>query len=170
MEPDRLPAKPAQDNSAILADMTPLNRVFLWGVLEGKTVWEAYQEAGGKGDKHAAYVLKARLDRELQAFAQARGVSKGDLLAEIGKLNAIPVAIPEAGLTVGQKLKLLALQDKVLDGMKPDRPNVTNIQINRYADKPAEAPKGDSATVIEAEVVQTLDPLPQNSATKNPEQ
>jgi hypothetical protein len=169
MEPNRLPAKPAQDNSALLAEMTPLNRVFLWGVLEGKSVWEAYQEAGGRGDKHAAYVLKARLDRELQAFAQARGVSKGDLLAEISKLNSIPVHIPETGLTVGQKLKLLALQDKVLDGMKPDRPNVTNIQINRYAEKKTETSPPGETTVVEAEVVQT-EAQPQNSAKENPEQ
>lgn len=147
MENDKsLPAK-QESHADLLANLTPRNRLFLWGVLEGKKVADAYREAGYEGDTHAAYVLKARLDKELAALAASRGVSHGDLLVEISKLNAIPLQVPVDGVSVNQKLRILALQDKVLERMKPEKPSITFLQINRFEDKPA------SAAVIDTEIV-----------------
>jgi hypothetical protein len=165
-EPDK--NLPVAKDADVLAGLTPRNQLFLWGLLNGKKVVTAYEDAGYEGDTHAAYVLKARLDKELAALAMARGVSHGDLLSELGRLNTIPLQVPVDGVTVNQKLRILQLQDKVLERMKPDKPNITFLQINRFEEKPAEAPRmGENAAVIDAEIIPpTQEAAPQKDSAE----
>lgn len=132
------------ETSELLEKITPQNRLFIMGLVEGKPVFKSYEDAGYKGDYHAAYVLKARLDKELQAFSLAHGVSRGDLMAEISRLNSLPVAA--SSVSVNQKLKILKLQSDVLKDLKPDAPRITAIQINRFED-------GAKKEVVEAKII-----------------
>lgn len=125
------------DNSLQSIDsLNPKQRVFLTLLLEGKKVVEAYKGAGYEGEPTAAYMLKSRLDRELVQLAEARGCSKGDLMNEIAGLNHLPVVgkdgEPVTGISMTHKLKVLALQQKVLEMNKAQAPKVTAIQINNY--------------------------------------
>lgn len=160
-----LPAGSPASEATILAELTPKNRLFLMGMLEGKKVFDAYKEAGYDGDSHAAYVLKSRLNKELAAFASVHGVSREDLMLEISKLNNIPLAMPAGGVNINQKLRILALQEKVLSSMKPERPNITAITINRFDagnSKPTEGQALNQDKVIEADV------FPPSAPNKSP--
>lgn len=127
--------------------LNPKQCKFLTLFLAGHKVYDAYKLAGYEGDSHAAYILKGRLNKELEVLAASKGCSKADLMASIATLNDLPVVDkngqPVSGINMTHKLKLLALQQKTLDSNKAEMPKITAIQINNY---PGDAEK---TTVVE---------------------
>lgn len=133
----------AQPTVPILEALNPKQRLFLSLVLEGKKTPEAYRQAGYEGDDHAAYTLKTRLNKALAALAEARGMTRADLMVQIQNMMEMPLirvtsfgqAVPVDGITVDQWIKMAHLKEKILPDRK-ERPNITAIQINLGEDKP----------------------------------
>jgi hypothetical protein len=125
-----------ESQGASLDSLLPKQRLFLMRLLEGAKVYDAYKDAGYEGDKGAAYQLKSRLDKELTLLAEAKNMSKSDLLLELGKLNELPVVdktgAPVSGVSINNKLRILALQQKALEMSKPEAPRITAFQVNTY--------------------------------------
>lgn len=162
------PVKQESGQVALLEHLTPKNRLFLHLLLEGKGTIEAYEAAGySSTDPHAAYVLKSRLNKELEAMATARGCSRAHLMTEISKLNDLPVVsqigVPLTGLTANQKLKLLTLEEKVLESQKAEKASYTSISILRYNEE-----QKKPENVLDAEIVEStiMASPPPNGASK----
>ncbi len=131
-----------EEKKEIVTDgLTGKNRLFIYNLVHGRstsgnplTVYEAYQNAGYDGDKHAAYQLKSRLETELMKAQISTGVSKSDIFKEIAGMMALPVVDkdgnPATGISVTNKIKLLQLAVKSHDMVKDPSPNVTAVQIN----------------------------------------
>lgn len=132
-----------QPTVPILEALNPKQRLFLSLVLEGKKTPEAYKLAGYEGDDHAAYTLKTRLNKALSALAEARGMTRADLMVQVQNMMELPLirvdsggrAQPVDGITVDQWIKMAHLKEKILPDRK-ERPNITAIQINLGEDKP----------------------------------
>lgn len=122
--------------------LTPMNRLFLFYMTHGDeqgnklSVFAAYQKAGGEGDKHAAYQMKSRLEKELTAEAINTGMAKSDIVRDIAALNSLPVVgadgKPVMNVSVKEKLRLSSLALRVHEAIQEKTPNITAIQINRY--------------------------------------
>lgn len=136
----------------ITESLNPKQRLFLTLLLEGNKVVDAYRKAGYEGETPAAYVLKSRLEKELQLMAEARGCSKGDLMLEISNLNVLPVVDkygkPVEGISMAHKLKLLELQKKTLEMNKQEAPKVTAFQINNYVGDAKKSEVIETSTVL----------------------
>ncbi len=140
---DEQTPKPAEITPAVSYELTPQNRLFIFYLNHGEpeagkrlTVFESYQMAGYKGDKHAAYQLKSRLEKELLAEALNTGMSRADIVRNIASLVELPVVgddgKPVSSLTVQQHTRLLALGLKAHEATQALVPKITAIQINRY--------------------------------------
>ena len=131
---------PSEPNSivALLDGLTPQNRLFLSYLLQGQKVKDAYRLAGYDGaSDDAAYVLKHRLDRELNALAKALGTSNADIRLSAHGLLSLPTVDKEgqavSGITINQRIKLLELTAKVnaaeAKAAMPEAPKLTFISI-----------------------------------------
>lgn len=123
-------------------NLTPMNRLFMFYLTHGDeqgnklSVYDAYRKAGGEGDKHAAYQMKSRLEKELTAEAINSGMSKADLMRDIAGAMKLP-AVGEDGQplkAVGMKewLRIRSLALRAHEAVGDRTPNITAIQINRY--------------------------------------
>lgn len=133
----------------VARDLTDKNRAFIYHLVHGKsesgnrlTVYEAYQNAGYDGDKHAAYQLKSRLEKEIMEAEVTRGATKADIFREIADLMTLPTVGKDGsavtGISVAQKVKLLGLAVKAHDMVKTDAPRITAININMGGSAPAQ--------------------------------
>ena len=52
-----------ESGRTILETLNPKQRLFLSLIMEGNKTVEAYNKAGYRGDEHAAYTLKTRLNK-----------------------------------------------------------------------------------------------------------
>ncbi len=143
--------------NAVAEELTPFNREFIFQLVHGKsasgqplTVYEAYQNAGGDGTKHAAYQLKSRLEREIMAAEVNRGASKADIFKQIADLMNLPVVDKNgnaaAGISVTNKIKLLQVAIRAHEAVEPQAPKISSFTINM-------APAKAEGAVIDAEVV-----------------
>lgn len=152
-------AAPIGDSRSILEALNPKQRLFLSLIMEGNKTVEAYVKAGYKGDEHAAYTLKTRLNKALHALAEARGMTRADLMVQVQHIMELPLirvdsqghSQPADGITVDQWIKLAHLKEKIVPDAKP-RPSITAVQINFGDDKKAEVVV--PPPVIDAEVVE----------------
>lgn len=128
---------PGNDNKTILETLNPKQRLFLSLIMEGNKTVEAYIKAGYRGDEHAAYTLKTRLNKALHALAEARGMTRADLMVQVQHIMELPLirvdssgnSQPADGITVDQWIKLAHLKEKIVPDSKV-RPAITAIQIN----------------------------------------
>lgn len=132
--------------------LTAKNELFIRFILAGKRTPEAHKLAGYNGDPHAAYELRSRLNKAISAAARAGGVSEEGVLSDIAALDELPVAAPAAGITVDQKLKVVALKHKVLTDRAEGERELTTFVIGKRPVK-----------VVEAEVVNVAQPEAQSS-------
>lgn len=145
---DKRPAKAADP----LEELTPMQRLFITLLIEGKKPQDAYVKAGYKGDpSHAAYVLKSRLDKQITLMAMARGTTKADLITQMQQLHELPVVdgegAPVKGISIQHKLRLIDLQNRILSGLQDSGSDILGIQINFGTETPVKP------TAIEAQVV-----------------
>lgn len=133
---------------------TPKQRLFVHLILQGKSTVEAHRLAGYKGSPHAAYELRSKLRAEIAAEAAARGVSADGVSADIAAMDELPVDVPEKGLSVDQKLKLIGLKHKVLSDRKEAGRDLAEFVIGK---RPVE--------VVDAEVVAPETGVPPPKAT-----
>lgn len=147
------------DKQVAASKLTDSNRLFIYKLTYEKsesgsplTVFEAYQRAGYKGDIHAAYQLKSRLEKELMLEEINRGASKADIFKQIADAMALPAVdksgAPVTGISMTNKLKVLALALKAHEQLEPVQPKITAFQINLGG---AEPPK--EAVIVEAEII-----------------
>lgn len=117
------------------------NRAFIYHLVHGQsasgnplTVYEAYQKAGYEGDKHAAYELKSRLEREIMQAEITRGASKADIFREIAGLMQLPavdkMGAALTGISATNKIKVLALAVKAHEVIDVPQPKITAVNIN----------------------------------------
>lgn len=147
------------DSRSILEALNPKQRLFLSLIMEGNKTVDAYVKAGYKGDEHAAYTLKTRLNKALQALAEARGMTRADLMVQVQHIMELPLirvdsqghSQPADGITIDQWIKLAIFKEKLVPDAKA-RPNITAVQINFGDDKKAEV--SVEAPVVDTEIVE----------------
>ena len=166
--PNEPPAPPKAiaatgDGPAILEALNPKQRLFLSLIMEGNKTVEAYNKAGYKGDEHAAYTLKTRLNKALHALAEARGMTRADLMVQVQHIMELPLirvdsqgkAQAAEGITVDQWIKLAHLKEKIVPDSKV-RPNITAVQINFGEDNKSatiEIPQAPNQDIIDTEML-----------------
>lgn len=141
----------------VLDELSPRAQKFALLIVDkpNDDLYDLYKLAGFTGDKHAAYVLKGRLDKQLGVLLEARGLNRSSWMMEVKKLNDMPLVDnrgePVKGVTIDQKIRILQLQQKDLDSRKAAAPLVRfDVSIKGAEIKPVfSAPY----TAIEAEQV-----------------
>ena len=140
--------------------LTEKNRNYIYYLTHGKsesgnplTVYEAYQKAGYESDKHAAYQLKSRLEKELMQAQIDRGASKSEIFKQIADLMVLPTieanGSPASGLSVTNKIKVLALAVAAHKETKEEIKSITKVEIN--LGQPAQTAIIEDAVIIKGE-------------------
>ena len=153
----------ADDNSTILETINPGNLKFLMLLLDGKSTTEAYKAAGYDGSDHAAYVMRSRLNKQLAALADSRGLDMAGLKQELLKVKNLPLvrhdkfgnSRPVDGLTPDEFSRFLRLQLDLLKVEKPVTNSITAIQFIR-ADV-NDSPSINKDNVIDANIIKEPD-------------
>lgn len=117
-------------NPTMNKKLSPKQMRFLHGLAEGKNITTAYKDAGYNGETiQSAYALKQKLSNRLYEEISGRGFNSEKLAAEIVKFLNIPVNVPEKGMTLNERLKILRLMDKVLPKSEKASASFSRFQI-----------------------------------------
>lgn len=132
-------------------DLTAKNKAFIALILKGKKVYDAYTEAGYKGDEAAAYTLKHRLSTAIAHFVSLK-TSLDDTLLELDQLDEKELI--QTQITMNQKLRIIALKLQALKQKDAQQSNSTPKSFTAFVIKRS----GDKTVVethkaIDAEVV-----------------
>src|SRR5690349_19834627 len=129
-----------KEKAPVADSLTPMNRLFMFYLTHGDeqgnklSVFDAYRKAGGEGDKHAAYQMKSRLEKELTTEALNSGMSKADILRDIADMMRLPVTekdgTPVKAVSLKEKLRLTSLALRAHEAVAEKMPTITAIQIN----------------------------------------
>jgi hypothetical protein len=116
----------------LVSSLTNKNRKFLSNIVKGMKIFDAYSDAGYKGDAAAAYALKYRLRNELSALISSKSTID-DTLLELEQLDEMQLM--QTQITMNQKLRVIALK---LQALK-----------QKHAEQSDNAPKTFTAFVID---------------------
>ena len=112
-------------------ELTPKNRLFLQLLSEGKSTLEAYELAGYKGERHAAYQLRSDLKEELIKTLEGQGIDRAGLMFGVKQLLELPLR--ETEISVKTKIDLLKLLAKVVpQPVETDKPKITAFVVNNH--------------------------------------
>ena len=107
-------------------------QVFMELILAGKTTQEAYNLAGYKGQKNAAYVLRCKLRDLLEERLLGNGISREGAKLELQKLLALPLdkRYETMGVSVKERLQMLKFLDKITEKEEGRKPAITPFLVN----------------------------------------
>lgn len=158
-EPEKrqeLAAQPAlkKDDRPLMEALNPKQRLFINLIMEGRKTLDAYKMAGYEGDDHAAYTMRTRLNKALGQLAEARGMTRADLMHQVANMMELPLIRVDGrgqvhnaeGITVDQFIKLAHLKEKIVLDRK-ERPQITAIQIN-LGDEENKTPKSIDVSAV----------------------
>lgn len=105
-------------------------QAFMELILAGHPTLKAYELAGYKGQKNAAYVLRCQLKERLEERLLGDGISREGLKLELKKLLELPLDPNRTAVSVKERLQILKFMDKVTEQQEKEHPSVTPFLVN----------------------------------------
>jgi hypothetical protein len=131
------------------AELTERNWLLLKGIEQGKTIQEAYQAAGYKGDYNAAYQMYWKLKKKLELVYQSDNTDSLRLQIAAKKIADMP--IKEKEIKAETKLKAIETLSRLQGQEKNDKKLISPFIVFKAEDGQISASQGQ---VIEAKQVE----------------